>query len=234
MTQRLDLDAIIFDKDGTLFDFGTTWNEFGGRLIVAFAEGDADLEQRLAVATHYDLENRSYLPSSPVIAGTNREAAELFHKELPNYAIEELEASLLQMALSVPQAEVVPLRRYFERLRAAGLKVAVMTNDTERAARTHMERANCLDVVDFIVGFDSGFGAKPTPDPLWACARHVGVSPERCAMVGDSTHDLVAGRAAGMMAIGVLTGMAVRSDLEPYADLVLNDIGEIPALLSVS
>lgn len=234
MTQRLDLDAIIFDKDGTLFDFGTTWNEFGGRLIVAFAEGDADLEQRLAVATHYDLENRSYLPSSPVIAGTNREAAELFHKELPNYAIEELEASLLQMALSVPQAEVVPLRRYFERLRAAGLKVAVMTNDTERAARAHMERANCLDVVDFIVGFDSGFGAKPTPDPLWACARHVGVSPERCAMVGDSTHDLVAGRAAGMMAIGVLTGMAVRSDLEPYADLVLNDIGEIPALLSVS
>lgn len=234
MTQRLDLDAIIFDKDGTLFDFGTTWNEFGGRLIVAFAEGDADLEQRLAVATHYDLENRSYLPSSPVIAGTNREAAELFHKELPNYAIEELEASLLQMALSVPQAEVVPLRRYFERLRAAGLKVAVMTNDTERAARAHMERANCLDVVDFIVGFDSGFGAKPTPDPLWACARHAGVSPERCAMVGDSTHDLVAGRAAGMMAIGVLTGMAVRSDLEPYADLVLNDIGEIPALLSVS
>ncbi len=53
-------------------------------------------------------------------------------------------------------------------------------------------------------------------------------------MVGDSTHDLVAGRAAGMLAIGVLTGMAARSDLDPYADLVLNDIGEIPALLTVS
>jgi phosphoglycolate phosphatase len=129
---------------------------------------------------------------------------------------------------------VVPLRRYFERLRALGLKVAVMTNDTERAARTHMERANCLDVVDFIVGFDSGFGAKPSADPLLACARHVGVSPNRCAMVGDSTHDLVAGRAAGMTAIGVLTGMAFRPELEPFADLVLNDIGEIPMLLSVS
>lgn len=234
MTQRLDLDAIIFDKDGTLFDFGTTWNVFGGRLIMTLAEGDRDLEHRLAIATHYDLETQSYLPSSPVIAGTNREAAELFHSELPGYTIEELEKTLMQMALNLPQAEVVPLRRYFERLRAAGLKVAVMTNDTERAARAHMERANCLDVVDFIVGFDSGFGAKPTPDPLWACARHVGVSPERCAMVGDSTHDLVAGRAAGMLAIGVLTGMAARSDLDPYADLVLNDIGEIPALLSVS
>ena len=51
MTQRLDLDAIIFDKDGTLFDFGTTWNVFGGRLIMALAEGDRDLEHRLAIAT---------------------------------------------------------------------------------------------------------------------------------------------------------------------------------------
>ena len=53
-------------------------------------------------------------------------------------------------------------------------------------------------------------------------------------MVGDSTHDLRAGRAAGMTTIGVLTGMALREELVPFADLVLDDIGEIPALLKVS
>jgi phosphoglycolate phosphatase len=50
-------------------------------------------------------------------------------------------------------------------------------------------------------------------------------------MVGDSTHDLRAGRAAGMRTIGVLTGMARAQALAPLADVVLRDIGEIPAWL---
>jgi phosphoglycolate phosphatase len=50
-------------------------------------------------------------------------------------------------------------------------------------------------------------------------------------MVGDSTHDLHAGRAAGMRTIAVLTGTAVTADLAPYADVVLANIGEIPAWL---
>lgn len=231
MTDSIALDALIFDKDGTLFDFGATWNEFGKRLIIALAEGDTALEQRLAKATHYDMANHTYLPSSPVIAGTNREAAELFGSELPHYDVAELEQILMQMTFEVPQIEVVPLRRYFDRLHAMGLKVGVITNDTERGARTHLDRANCLDVVDFIAGFDSGFGAKPAPDPLLACARALGVDPTRCAMVGDSSHDLHAGLAAGMMTIGVLTGMADAAALAPMADLVLPDIGEIPRLI---
>ena len=235
MTQMiLDVDALIFDKDGTLFDFGATWNTFGKRIITALAEGDPALEQRLAAATHYDLAAQAYLPTSPVIAGTNREAVELIAPFLPHHTLDELEKSLMQMTFEVPQIEVVPLRRYFERLHEMGKKIGVVTNDTERGARVHLERANCLTIADFVAGYDSGYGAKPAPDPLLACARSCGVDPTRCAMVGDSTHDLRAGRAAGMTTIGVLTGMALREELVPFADLVLDDIGEILALLKVS
>ena len=50
-------------------------------------------------------------------------------------------------------------------------------------------------------------------------------------MVGDSTHDLLAGQAAGMRTIGVLTGPAPHDELAPHADVVLADIGKIPAWL---
>jgi phosphoglycolate phosphatase len=53
-------------------------------------------------------------------------------------------------------------------------------------------------------------------------------------MVGDSTHDLIAGRAAGMGTVAVLTGMASTSDLAPFADLVLPDIGHLPAWLGLA
>ena len=48
-------------------------------------------------------------------------------------------------------------------------------------------------------------------------------------MVGDSTHDLRAGRAAGMQTVGVLTGTSLADELWPLADAVLPDIGHLPA-----
>ena len=51
-------------------------------------------------------------------------------------------------------------------------------------------------------------------------------------MVGDSTHDLIAGSAAGVgLRVGVLTGPATVDDLEDYADIVLSDISLLPAYL---
>jgi phosphoglycolate phosphatase len=47
-------------------------------------------------------------------------------------------------------------------------------------------------------------------------------------MVGDSLHDLDAGRAAGMRTVAVLTGIADRAALAPHADVVLGHIGELP------
>ena len=50
-------------------------------------------------------------------------------------------------------------------------------------------------------------------------------------MVGDSAHDLIAGRAAGMRTLAVLTGVAGSDELAPLADAVLADIGAIPGWL---
>ena len=52
-------------------------------------------------------------------------------------------------------------------------------------------------------------------------------------MVGDSTHDLRAGRAAGMRAVAVLTGLAEADELAPLADAVLPDVSHLPAWISV-
>jgi beta-phosphoglucomutase-like phosphatase (HAD superfamily) len=50
--------------------------------------------------------------------------------------------------------------------------------------------------------------AKPAPDLLLAAATQLGVTPERCWYVGDSTWDMIASAAAGMIGIGVTTGAA--------------------------
>ncbi|MFU8883561.1 MAG: HAD family hydrolase, partial [Rhodobacterales bacterium] len=104
-----------------------------------------------------------------------------------------------------------------------------ITNDTEAGALAHLGAAGVLAHFDFVAGFDSGHGAKPDPDPLLAFCARTGLTPARVVMVGDSRHDLIAGRRAGMQTLGVLTGTALTADLAPLADAVLPDIGHIPA-----
>lgn len=223
--------AVLFDKDGTLFDFHATWNVWAGALIEDLAEGSEARRQALARETRYDLEAQAFFPDSPVIAGTNREAAECIARARPDRSVEAWEEHLMHSSAAAPLAEAVPLAAFLDGLSARGLKLGVMTNDTEFGARAHLGTARVAERFDFICGFDSGHGAKPDAAPLLAFARAVGVPPEACVMVGDSSHDMVAGRAAGMRCVAVLTGMAGQAELARCAEVVLPDIGHLPAWL---
>lgn len=229
MTLRAD--AVLFDKDGTLFEFGATWDAWGKTTLYALSGGDAALLRALAAVTCYDLEFETFLPESPLIAGTNREAAECFALALPGRTADEVEAYLLGTADEAPLVETVPLRPFVAQLGALGLSLGVMTNDAESAARIHLRKAGIEQAFAFIAGFDSGHGAKPDPEPLLAFATATGIVPARIVMVGDSPHDLIAGRAAGMQTVAVLTGPIPKDRLAPHADAVLPDIGHLPGWL---
>jgi phosphoglycolate phosphatase len=138
---------------------------------------------------------------------------------------------MLRLAETAPQIEAVPLVPLFDGLRARGLALGVATNDGEAPARVHLERAGVLGHVDFLAGYDSGHGAKPGPGQLHAFCAVAGLSPEAVVMVGDSRHDLTAGRAAGMRTVGVLTGLATAADLAGEATVVLDHIGHLPGWL---
>ncbi len=84
--------------------------------------------------------------------------------------------------------------------------------------------------MDFVAGYDSGHGAKPAPGMVEAFAREIGAACGEVALVGDTLHDLDCARAAGAVAVAVLSGIATREDLAPHADYVIADIGELPAL----
>jgi phosphoglycolate phosphatase len=128
-------------------------------------------------------------------------------------------------------AEAVPLAPLLATLRGRGLRLGVATNDSEAPARQHLAAHGITGFFDFIAGQDSGHGAKPGPGMCLAFAERLALAPARVAMVGDSRHDLLAGRSAGMRTVAVLTGMARAEDLAELADAVLPDIGALPAWL---
>ncbi len=228
----MSIDAILFDKDGTLFHFGGTWEGWAEGFLLRATDQDRGRARQVGRQIGYDLDNRRFEADSVVIAGTTAEIAAELAPHFPALSQSALLDLLNKEAETVPQVEAVPLAPFLDGLRGRGLRLGVATNDAEAPARAHLGAAKVLDRFDFIAGFDSGHGAKPEPGPLLAFCAAVDVEPSRTVMVGDSTHDLHAGRAAGMATLGVLTGIAGADELTPHADAVLPDIGHIPAWLA--
>ncbi len=224
----MKISGVIFDKDGTLFDFNATWGAWAETMIAAETAGDHVLYMRLADRLGYDVKNRCFLPGSVVIAETVDVLADAILEVLPNTTKSELISRMNAAAIDVPQVEAAPLKSFVNELRELDLKVGVCTNDSEAPARAHLAKSGVENAFDFIAGFDSGFGGKPAPGQLLAFCDVTELAPDQCVMVGDSTHDLEAGRAAGMYRVGVLTGPATKAELLPHAHIVLDSIADLP------
>jgi phosphoglycolate phosphatase len=133
---------------------------------------------------------------------------------------------------SIP-IEIVPLKGPLLKLASMKIILGVATNDSEASANTHLETIGVSGFFKYIIGYDSGFGSKPDPDQCLAFCSKAGIQPDECVMVGDSLHDMQAGKLAGMKTVGVLSGLADKTSLEPAADVILPDVSYLPELITL-
>lgn len=223
--------GVIFDKDGTLFDFSRTWETWAVGFLSKIASSQTEAYE-LGRVIGFDIKAKRFEPDSIVIAGTPNEVAAALSRSLPHLTTFELITRINEEAEMAPQLEAVPLRPLLSNLKRAGLALGVVTNDAEAPALAHLDAVGIRDCFDFVAGCDSGFGAKPDPGQLIAFMDHVGLEAAECVMVGDSTHDLRAGQQASTKCIGVLTGLATRDVLAAFADDVFPDIGHLPSWIA--
>ena len=226
------IQGVLFDKDGTLFDFEATWCAWAATMLVDLTGGDLVRAAELGGLMGYNFEEESFDRDSVVIAGTPDDIVEILHPGVPELTRDQLITRLNAAATTAPQIEAVPLGPLLADLRMMGLKLGVATNDAETPARAHLAGVGHEDSFDFIAGYDSGYGGKPDPGMCLGFVEDMGLAPENVLMVGDSTHDLKAGRAAGMRTVAVLTGMATAEELQDLADVVLPDIGHLPGWIA--
>lgn len=229
--------ALLFDKDGTLFDFAGTWRGVVEAVLRRLAP-DEDAVAGMAAAGGFDPVTGRFAPGSPVVAGATREIAAAWAPFRPDLDIAAMERELNRVAIGlVSEAQLVPASRDLGALLAGllqtGYTLGVATNASEAEAHRQLDAARVRAPFGFVAGYDSVAMPKPAPDMALAFAAAVGVTPSSVAMIGDSTHDIECGRAAGCgLCIGVLTGPAEEADLAPHADHVIPSIDDLPGLLA--
>lgn len=216
--------ALLFDKDGTLIDFEASWGPAVATVLQELADGDPGLLARLAAASGFDPRTRLIAAGSLLIAEPTSVFGAVWADLLGVAATPDFLAGLDARLCKATTANLAPIGdplRILRDLAARGYRVGVFTNDAEASARAHLAKLGLTELLCFIAGYDSGFGAKPDPGPVAAFARAAGVTPAEVAVIGDTPTDLAAARAAGAVAIGVLSGpMADDLRREPAAALL--------------
>ncbi|MEQ8664127.1 MAG: HAD family hydrolase [Rhodospirillales bacterium] len=229
------ISGILFDKDGTLIDYHESFMPLNWRMAKNLARGDDALARHLMLIGGWDPETDRIKPGTPLAAWTLAEIAEFYHDETAIDDPAETLSIVVQASETGPAeaVAVTDLPAVLGPFKDMGLKLGITTSDHTAAARATVERFGIDGLMDFVAGYDAGYGSKPQPGMIHGFCEAFGLAPETIMVVGDNRHDIEFARAGGAgWAVGVLTGTSVREDLEPIADFVLDDITGLPGLLA--
>ena len=106
--------------------------------------------------------------------------------------------------------------------------MSVISAREEKSTLRFLNQFDLLKYFDVVVTSLSTVHTKPYPHPILFAAQKMGVKPEECLMIGDTTVDMRAGKSAGAQTVGVLCGFGEKDELlKMGADLILNTTNEL-------
>jgi HAD superfamily hydrolase (TIGR01509 family) len=205
--------ALFFDVDGTLADTDDEYIRRGARLLgplrYLFPRRDPTPFLRWGVMTVESPLNT--LMGIPDWLGLDDLAVTLFSR-LSDLRSQRQRGRFVLMADVQAMCEALA-QRY---------RLAIITARPEHQTQAFVEQFNLTPYFKLVVSAQTARHTKPYPDPVLWAAKALGLPPQNCVMIGDTTVDILAGKRAGAQAIGVLCGFGERAELTRCgADLIL-------------
>jgi HAD superfamily hydrolase (TIGR01509 family) len=212
--------AVLFDLDGTLVD--TVETRIEAWLVALGEAGLPTTHERLAPLIGVDGKRLAREIAALAGVSLDEDRAERIDKQSG-----EVYGRLNRAPRRLPG-----VRELVAAIEARGLAWAIATSSRKAQVKTSVAALG-LDREPTIVDASHVEHAKPEPDLLLRAAEQLDVEPSRCWYIGDSTWDMVAAVAAGMIPIGVTAGAAVDDAAlrGAGAAVVVGDLAELAQCL---
>ncbi|MBW1916041.1 MAG: HAD family hydrolase [Deltaproteobacteria bacterium] len=217
---RLILDALIFDLDGTLID---TMGVYFQTLDVVCERLDLPPVSRKEISDAVKEGNFNWDLIFPL---------EMLDKK--DGLIKKARVVIEEVDLQIPwhELEIFPgVREILKEIAESDIKIGIVTATPVQKIEKKLyplKRAGIAKLLDVIITEDDALRGKPAADPLIECGKRLDVEVDKSAYVGDSRVDIKAGKAAGMKTIGVLTGLDDYDSLKKEdPDLIIDSVVQL-------
>ncbi|MGE4583798.1 MAG: HAD family hydrolase [Sphaerochaeta sp.] len=240
MAQKTEkLKGIIFDKDGTLFDYAQVWEEVLKEGIDSAFTSMGKQTQHRAKKAMLNLmgidEQGNCLPKGLVFTHRPVRILRRFLTYCLRYRINAFKA-LKAYERSVHNSEVLlseKLRnmdfsvqqQLFNRLKEHGYSIGIITNDNASSTALFLSLMGIDGNIDFVCSRDSHYKKKPHTQAFFAFCAQEGLQPQEVAMVGDTVTDMLfAKRARAGYRIALLSGSNDHPSLRKQSSILYPDI----------
>ena len=232
--------GVLFDKDGTLLEFDTLWGAATRRVIPSFLRA-------LSVPAEHHLYERMLEELGVTEVGVDAEKAlawmpyaqmaEVLVKALKEegFVIKNPDAAavltkLYYKEITRPEAKILPtadLTNVMKKLKDRKCLIGLATADSERAAKFCLDRLKIRNYFDYIGASGETVRPKPASDLCDRFCRKYRLLPEEVMVVGDSPTDMEFAHNSGALAVGVLSGVGSREQLQKMADVLIPSVDDL-------
>lgn len=196
-----EVDAVIFDLDGTLIDSMWMWRKIDEEFLGQFGCPVPDDYQKA-------IEGMSFTETAEYTKNRFR--------FLP-YSVEQLKTIWNQMAYDKYAHEVTTkpgLLSYLIFLKEKGIKTGIATSNSRELAEAALRGLKIEQYFDSIRTSCEVEHGKPAPDIYLLVAKDLGASPEKCLVFEDVPAGLMAGKRAGMKTFAVADRFSAHMEQE--------------------
>jgi len=214
--------ACIFDLDGTLCDTLESISYCGNSAMQDMGLPKVSLEDyKLFVGDGVDMLMKRML------AYAGDEKATRLDELKERYTEYFREGCMHQVA---PFPGII---QTLEKMKKMGASMAVLSNKQDENTKKVVSRVFDKSFFQWVQGQSEEFPRKPDPTAVLFIAEQLGVKPEECLYVGDTSTDIHTGKAAGMYTIGVIWGFRGEDELRAAgADEIVCHPSEIPMIFA--
>ena len=197
-----DIDAAIFDMDGTLLDTMRYWRYTTLEFLLA---------HQMPVRDEDLLRMQKTSSRKLLFEIASREGFEIGTLET---VVPELEAYMNRHYLHDCHLKDASLPDFLQHLRDSGMRMCVATGAPRAFARNGLKRVGILDYFEFVTdNYERGDGIrKDCPEYFVHLAERLNVVPERCVVFEDALYAIKAAKAAGCQVVAIEEATAGNRD----------------------
>jgi phosphoglycolate phosphatase len=235
------VEAVIFDKDGTLINHHLYWGEIIRRradMVIKQYKLDETMFTLICSAMGLSLNDDRLLPDGPVGLVSRDGVIRALCSCLSKEGVETDEQIIDQLFIHVHDAFLPDIDKYIQlipsavefiyALHHAGVKKAVVTSDTVQNTKATLMKLDIDKYFDVIIGKDSTSEVKISGIPALKALEILHVQPAMAVCIGDAPMDLIMGKSSGCKAgIGVTTGQVIAEILNQYTPYVIKSMMEL-------
>ncbi|NES78338.1 MULTISPECIES: HAD family hydrolase [Okeania] len=232
-----DIQAIIFDKDGTLENSQEFLRNLGQKLARLIDAKIPGIGEPLLMSFGIDGQNLN--PTGLMAVGSRREneiAAAAYIAETGRGWLESLaiaKETFEEAEKILPQSEPSPIfigsLEVLKYLWEKGIKLGILSAASTKAVQNFVKYYQLKDYIQLEMGVDDG-PSKPDPELFLQACQKLGVTPDKVLMVGDSPMDIEMAKKAGAAGcIGICWGKSEVNYLQG-ADVAIAHLEEIKVL----